>query len=100
MLWRLALYLLIGSTLFCLPAYSRAGSSNILIDVSPDGAWLLVANPDNGTVTVVDVGARTAAREIQVGEKPEGVCWIGDGPQAAVTVYRENLVVFFNAQDG
>src|SRR5947209_8954319 len=82
--------------LFCLSPYSRAGSSNSLMDVSSDGAWLLVANPDNGTVTVVDVGARRAVREIDVGgEKPEGVCWIGAGPLAAATVYRENLVVFF-----
>ena len=29
----------------------RAGTSNSLLDVSPDGARLLVANPDNGTVT-------------------------------------------------
>src|SRR5207248_7023068 len=61
---------------------------------------LLVVNPDNGSVTVVDVANRKAVREIKVGEKPEGVCWIGGGPLAAVTVYRDDRVVFFNAQDG
>jgi YVTN family beta-propeller protein len=100
MFWRLTPYLLTGVALFCLSPRSRAGSSNSLMDVSPDGAWLLVTNADNGTVTVVDVGARKAVREIKVGDKAEGVCWIGGGPLAAVTVYRENLVVFFNAQDG
>jgi YVTN family beta-propeller protein len=77
-----------------------AGSSNSLMDVSPDGRWLLVANPDNGSVTVVDTARRQAVREIAVGEKPEGVTWIGDGPEAAVTVYHEDKVVFFNSQDG
>src|SRR5713226_5917000 len=100
MLWRSASYLLIGAALFCLPTIGRAGSSNSLLDVSPDGAWLLVTNSDNGTVTVVDLAASKAIREIKVGEKPEGVCWIGNGPQAAVTVYHEDLVVFFNAQTG
>ena len=49
-----------------------AGTSNSLMDVSPDGTRLLVANTDNGTVTVVDTAARKALREIKVGEKPEG----------------------------
>src|SRR5262249_49559929 len=44
--------------------------------------------------------ARKTVREIQVGEKPEGVTWIGNGPLAAVTVYREDRVVFFDATDG
>jgi YVTN family beta-propeller protein len=70
------------------------------MDVSPDGKLLLVANSDNGTVTVVDVLNRTALREIKVGDKPEGVTWIGNGPVAAVTVYREDLVVFVDAEKG
>ncbi len=77
-----------------------AGSSNSLMDVSPDGARLLVANSDNGTVTVVDTKDRKALREIKVGDKPEGVTWIGKGPLAAVTVYRENLVLFLDTASG
>jgi YVTN family beta-propeller protein len=100
MLWRFAPYLLTGVVLYLYPLHGQAGSSNSLLDVSPDGAWLLVANPDNGTVTVVDTAARKAVREIKVGEKPEGVCWIGNGPRAAVTVYHEDRVVFFDAHDG
>src|SRR6516165_5935141 len=69
---------------------ARAGSSNSLMDVSPDGTRLLVANADNGTVTVVDTAARKVLHEIAVGEKPEGVTWIGNGPQAAVTAYHED----------
>jgi hypothetical protein len=38
---------------------SDAGSSNSLMDITPDGSRLLVANGDNGSVTVVDT-ARTA----------------------------------------
>jgi YVTN family beta-propeller protein len=77
-----------------------AGSSSSLLDISADGKLLLVANSDNGSVTVVDTTARQALREIKVGEKPEGVAWIGNGPLAAVTVYKEDTVVFFDALTG
>jgi YVTN family beta-propeller protein len=85
---------------FCLPALVHAGASNSLMDVSPDGRWLLACNNDNGTVTVVDVQKRVAVREIAVGAKPEGVTWIGAGPRAAVTLYREGAIVFFDALTG
>jgi YVTN family beta-propeller protein len=71
-----------------------------LLDLSPDGSRLLVTNSDNGSVSVVDTSARKVLREIPVGDKPEGVTWIGKGPMAAVTVYRENRVVFFDTQTG
>ncbi|GIW81747.1 MAG: hypothetical protein KatS3mg105_3554 [Gemmatales bacterium] len=77
-----------------------AGTSNSLLDVSPDGSLLLVTNSDNGTVTVVDTKAQKAIHEIAVGDKPEGVTWIGNGPLAAVTVNREHKVVFFNPRSG
>jgi YVTN family beta-propeller protein len=79
---------------------AHAGSSNSLMDVSSDGTRLLVANPDNGTVTVVDTIARKSVREIPVGDKPEGVSWIGSGPLAAVTVYHKDAVVFVDADQG
>lgn len=85
---------------FGLPTLLHAGTSNSLMDVSPDGRWLLACNNDNGTVTVVDVQKRIAVREIAVGAKPEGVTWIGAGPRAAVTLYRDSQVVFFDAQTG
>jgi YVTN family beta-propeller protein len=78
----------------------RANSSNSLMDVSPDGSLLLVANPDNGTVTVVDTVARKKLHEIKVGDKPEGVTWIGAGPLAAVAVYHDDRVVFLDAREG
>jgi YVTN family beta-propeller protein len=92
--------LLLCAAVACLASAARAGTSNSLMDVSTDGRRLLVANPDNGTVTVVDTAARKALREIPVGEKPEGVTWIGPGPLAAVTVYHEDRVVFFDAETG
>lgn len=82
------------------PAFLFAGSNNSLMDVSPDGKMILVANPDNGTVTVIDAAKLAKLREIPVGDKPEGVTWIGAGPLAAATVYREDKVVFFNAETG
>jgi YVTN family beta-propeller protein len=92
--------LLVALVVLSLPAAARAGRSNSLMDVSPDGSRLLVVNSDNGTVTVVDAGARARLREIAVGEKPEGVTWLGKGPLAAVTVYREDRVVVVDADAG
>ncbi|MFL5242770.1 MAG: hypothetical protein ACJ8FY_11735 [Gemmataceae bacterium] len=89
----LALVLSFGS-------HGLGGTSNSLMDITPDGKLLLVANSDNGTVTVVDAANRKALREIKVGDKPEGVTWIGTGPLAAVTVYREDRVVFVDAEKG
>ncbi len=82
------------------PALARADHSNSLMDISADGRRLLVANPDNGTVTVVDLTTRKKQSEIPVGEKPEGVTWIGAGPLAAVTVYRDAKIVFVDAEAG
>jgi YVTN family beta-propeller protein len=89
-----------AALLLCGTAKAHAGSSNSLMDISPDGKLLLVVNSDNGTVTVVDTASRQALREIEVGEKPECVTWIGAGPLAAATVYREDKVVFFDASTG
>jgi YVTN family beta-propeller protein len=79
---------------------ARAGTSNSLLDVSPDGALLLAVNRDNESVTVVDTAANKALREIRVGREPEGVTWIGSGPLAAVTSYRDDKVVIFDAKEG
>ena len=78
----------------------RAGSSNSLLDVSPDGKLLIVANTDNGTVTVVDAAARKKLREIPVGDHPEGVSWVGNGPLAVVTVNRDDRLAFVDANEG
>jgi YVTN family beta-propeller protein len=94
---RIALFL--GALGFSAPAL-YAGTSNSLLDVSLDGKLLLAANRDNGTVTVVDTATRKVLREIKVGEKPEGVSWIGKGPRAVVTLYEDNALVFFDALTG
>jgi YVTN family beta-propeller protein len=79
---------------------SIAGSSNSLMDVAPSGKALLVANNDNGSVTLVDLDAKEKVREIKVGKKPEGVTWIGNGPLAAVTLYHEQAVVIIDTDTG
>ncbi len=48
----------------------------------------------------MDTITRKVLREIEVGAKPEGVCWIGDGPRAVVTLYEDNAIVFFDALTG
>ena len=77
-----------------------AGPSNSLIDLTPDGSKLLAANTDNGTVTVVDLKARKALREVAVGDHPEGVAWIGAGPVALVSVYKDDKLVFVDTEAG
>src|SRR4051812_745099 len=77
-----------------------AGSSNSLIDVSPDGARLAVANADSGTVTVIDVKGRAKLCEVPVGERPEGVSWVGNGPLVLVTVWGDDKVLFLDAAAG
>ena len=52
----------IGTILIWTVPFGLAGSSNSLLDVSTDGTRLLVANPDNGSVTVVDVKEQKAVR--------------------------------------
>jgi YVTN family beta-propeller protein len=79
---------------------SHAGSSNSLLDVTSDGKYVLVANADNGSVTVIDAVANKALREIAVGDKPEGVAWIGNGPLAVVTVYNDDSVAFVDTAAG
>src|SRR5436305_743369 len=93
---RLALVVLV----LLVPASLHAGSSNSLMDVHPDGSKLIVANADNGTVSVVDLKGRKVLHEVPVGDKPEGVTWIGRSSLAAVTVYREDRVVFVDAAAG
>jgi YVTN family beta-propeller protein len=95
-----SLRLLIAIGLFLPVSLARAGTSNSLLDVSPDGKFILAANADNGTVTVVDAAERKALREVPVGEKPECVAWIGNGPLAVAALYRDRQVVFFNAETG
>src|SRR5689334_6569228 len=79
---------------------ASAGSSNSLRDVSPDGKYVLAANRDNDSVTVVDASTRSVLREIKVGALPEGVTWIGNGPRAAVTCYGGHQVAVFDALSG
>ncbi|MFM7151975.1 MAG: hypothetical protein ACKO23_19275, partial [Gemmataceae bacterium] len=82
------------------PSLVLAGSSNSLMDVHPDGSRLIVANADNGSVSLVDLKHRKLTKEIPVGDKPEGVTWIGKSDLALVTVYRSDLVLWVDAGRG
>ena len=62
MVWRLVCLALIAA-LLVQPAW--AGTSNSLMDVSPDCTRLLVANPDNGTVTLVDTTTHQVLNDVQ-----------------------------------
>jgi YVTN family beta-propeller protein len=81
-----------------LAGVARAGSSSSLLDVSPDGSRLLAANTDTGTVSVIDLKARTRLFELPAGDHPEAAAWAG--PVGLATVYGDDRVVFFDPPAG
>ena len=80
-----------------MPTTAVAGTSNSLLDVTPDGKLLVVANTDADSVSVVDAKGRKLLHEIPVGDHPEGVAWIGNGPLVVVTLWGEDKLAFVNA---
>jgi YVTN family beta-propeller protein len=76
------------------------GNSNSLLSLSPDGRWLLAANADNNTISVVDTSELKLVREIPVGRRPESVAVIGSSPRAIVTLYNEDQVAVINFETG
>ena len=87
-------------TLACVTEPCTGGSSNSSLDVSSDGRWLVCANRDSGTVTVVDLPARRKVAEIPVGAHPEGVSFLGSSHHFAVAVYGDDRIVFADAGTG
>lgn len=85
--------------LFAWAAPAAAGGSNGLMAVSADGARLLVANPDSGTVSVVDLPGRKNLGEIPVGDHPEGAVWVPGRPLGLVTVYGDDAVKFLDTAE-
>ena len=59
-----------------LAAYQARSSS---ISLSPDGAILLVVNPDSNSLTLVDLGAPATSDELSVGVDPRAVAVSPDG---------------------
>ncbi len=84
--------------LWCLTA--NAGTSNSMLDISADGRWLVSANRDNGSVSVVDLESNKVVHEIKVGHHPEGVTFLGQTTNFAVTVYGDDEVVFADGATG
>lgn len=82
------------------PFESFAGTSNSLMDISADGRLLACSNRDTGTVTIVDLRTHSKIGEYSVGEKPEGVSFLGATHKLAVAVYAEDKVVFIDADNG
>ena len=94
--------LLASLTLFITLATSPVlgGVSNSLMDISTDGALLACSNRDSGTVTVVDLKTFQKRHEVKVGNKPEGVSFLGDSHKLAVAVYHDDRVVFIDGDTG
>lgn len=99
---RLALVSLIACCLtwcLALPA-ARAGTSNSLMDISADGRWLACSNRDSGTVSIIELESQQKRHELAVGDRPEGVTFVGDSSKLAVAVYGEDRVVLLDAVSG
>ncbi len=95
------LRLLLGFVLSTtLAAPALAGTSNSLLDVTPDGKRLVVANTDSGSVSVVDAMGRKLLHEIPVGDHPEGVAWVGNGPLALATLWGDDRIAFVDTETG
>jgi len=90
----------LGILLLLAAPLAQAGSSNSLMDISADGKLLACSNRDSGTVSIVDLGTNKKVREIPVGHKPEGVCFIGRSHSLAVAVYHDDQIAILNADDG
>jgi YVTN family beta-propeller protein len=65
---------------------------NSRLAVSPDGRALVTVNTDNGSISLVDLKARTLTAEIPVGKAPQSACYIGPAPQVAVTLWDDDRV--------
>ena len=70
------------------------------MDISADGKLLACSNRDSGTVTFVDLKTNRKVREVKVGDKPEGVCFLGSSHQLAVAVYFDDAIVFVDGDTG
>jgi len=81
--------------LWCQSAH--AGTSNSLLDITTDGHWMASANRDNGSVSIIDLKSGKVTHEIPVGHHPEGVTFLGDSTNFAVTAYGDDQVVFGDA---
>lgn len=79
---------------------SLGGTSNSLMDIRKDGKFLAVANPDCGTVTIVDLTEKKAKAEVKVGKKPEGVTWDASGKRIFATVFGQDTLAVIDADSG
>jgi DNA-binding beta-propeller fold protein YncE len=90
----------IAVLLTVLNSSANAGTSNSLLDISTDGKLLACSNRDSGTVTIVNLATHTKQFETSVGEKPEGVSFVGDSHQLAVAVYGDDVIRVVDADTG
>lgn len=92
--------ILLAAVLMFISVETRAGTSNSLLDISADGKLLACSNRDSGTLTIIDLQTHKKLREFRVGEKPEGVSFLGETHEVAVAIYAEDKVVFHSADTG
>lgn len=82
------------------PEMTVASSSSSLMQISADGELLVCTNRDSGTATVIDLRTRQKLREIPLGQKPEGLTFLGQSHLCAACIYGDDQICLFDADTG
>ena len=86
----LAIAIMTHSIAGCSLRFEPDSSTTILL--SQDGGTLYIANPDSGSVSVLDVGSNTKLAEIPVGKTPRTIALSPNGERLLVTCQESNHV--------
>jgi YVTN family beta-propeller protein len=81
------------------PSLSRGANNSGPIQLTPDDKFLWVANPDNNTVSVMEVGADRNERvaRVDVGKEPRNIAISPDGKRVFVANAGEDTVTVLDA---
>lgn len=77
---------------YALVAQVPVGGSPSSVAVTPDGAFVYVANQGSDNVSVIDAATRTAVATIAVGNAPSAVVIAPDGARAYVSNFADGTV--------
>ncbi len=82
------------------PADDQRDRSPVDLVLTPDGAWLVVANQTSGTVALVRTTDGRVTSEAPCGERPSAVALSPDGRRVYVSATYSGELVMFDLADG
>jgi YVTN family beta-propeller protein len=71
------------------------GSEPLGLDVSPDGRYVLVANSESGSVSLIETARNIVVDDLSVGESPTDVLFVSDN-RAYVALLGDNALAVVN----